>query len=392
MKLSALRRPRAHSGVGVSGHVRLDRRTRTILKRLRPGDIAVIDHVDIDQGSAVALVEAQVAAVINLAPSISGRYPNLGPEILVAAGVVLIDGVDAEIFTALSDGDLVRVEDDTIYAGDRAIASGVRQDSASVAAALEASRDGMSSQLEAFAANAVEHLRRDQRLLLDGEGVPTTKTSLRGRQVVVVLRSFDYQQDLRRLKTYIKENNPVLIGVDDGADAVIAAGHRPDIIVTSGEDISDQALRCGAEVIAHSRASNRGVLERLERIGIKHQMFAASGTSEGAAILLAHVGGAELIVMAGAHASLVEFLDKGRSGMASSFLTRAAVGPKLVDAKAVARLYQHRYSAWVVFVFLLVGIAAVLGAIATTPVGQDWYDQVGAWLTDVRDWIEGKLG
>ncbi|MBA3990192.1 MAG: hypothetical protein H0X54_04035 [Propionibacteriales bacterium] len=386
MKLSSLRRPRARNHTGVSGPAMLDRRTRSIVKRLRPGDIAVIDHVDIDRAAAVALVESRVCAVVNLAPSISGRYPNLGPQILLDADIVLLDDVDAEIFTLISDGDVVRVDGDTVYVDDEAAVSGVRQDHDSVAAALAGSRDGIASQLEAFSANTVEHLRRDQRLLLDGVGVPATETKLDGRQVVVVLRAFDHERDLHRLKTYIKENSPVLVGVDAGADALIAAGHRPHLVVTSGEDISDKALRCGAEVVAHTTPSKSGAIDRLERLGVTHEAFATNGTSEDAALLLAHVGGAELIVTVGSHSSLVEFLDKGRSGMASSFLTRSTVGSKLVDAKAVAPLYQHRYRGWLVLFLMLMAAAAVLTAIATTPVGQDWYDDVSTWAGGAWDW------
>ncbi len=201
-----------------------------------------------------------------------------------------------------------------------------------------------------------------------------------------MLRAFDHERDLRGLRRYIKENHPVLIGVDAGADSLIAAGHRPDLVVTTGEDISDQALRCGAEVVAHTTASNRSALGRLDRLGLTHETFATSGTSEDAAILLAHAGGAELIVMVGSHASFVEFLDKGRSGMASSFLTRATVGSKLVDAKAVTHLYSHRYRAWLVVLLLLVAIAAVLAAVATTPVGQDWLDEALSWARDSWSW------
>ncbi|MBA3233948.1 MAG: hypothetical protein H0T17_08385 [Propionibacteriales bacterium] len=389
MKLSPLRRSRSHARDGVSGPARLDRHTRLVIKRLRPGDIAVIDHVDIDRAAAVGLVDAQVAAVINLAPSISGRYPNLGPDVLVEAGIPLIDNVGAEVFNAVNDGDLIRVDGGTVYAGDVAVTSGVRQDRDSVALAMKQSRDGMASQLEAFSANAVEHLRRDQRLLLDGAGLPATKTTFEGRQVVVVLRAFDFEADLRGLKTYIKENSPVLVGVDAGADALVACGYRPDVIVTSGEDISDVALRSGAEVVGHTTSKSRSTgLERLERLAVPHETLVASGTSEDAAILLAHGNHAALIVMVGSHATLVEFLDKGRSGMASSFLTRAAVGSGLVDAKAVAHLYHQRLRGWVMCAFLLIAVVAVLAAIATTPVGQDWYDQVRDRLDVGVNWIQ----
>jgi uncharacterized membrane-anchored protein len=389
MKLT-LRKTRSSATAGVSGPARLDRRTRTIIKRLRPGDIAIIDHVDIDRQAAMALVEADVAAVVNVAPSISGRYPNLGPELLIEAGVVLLDDVGAAVFQAVNDGDQIRIEGDTIYRGDDAIGSGVRHDAESVATAMEGSKDGMASQLEAFSANAVEHLRRERGLLLEGEGVPELSTQIEGRHVVVVMRAFDYAKDLRALKTYIRENNPVLIGVDAGADALIEAGHRPTIVVTDADDITEKALRSGAEVVAHAGSDGRvrgG--DRIERLGIPHTLFETGGTSEDAAILLAHAHKANLIVMVGSHATLVEFLDKGRSGMASSFLTRAAVGSSLVDAKAVARLYEHRVRSWLVLLVLLVGLLAVAAAIATTPVGQDWWDQISAWYDDLVSWVKG---
>jgi uncharacterized membrane-anchored protein len=388
MKLS-LRKPRSSAAGGVSGSARLDRRTRNIVRRIRPGDIAIIDHVDIDRHAALSLVEADVAAVVNVAPSISGRYPNLGPELLVEAGVVLLDDVGSAVFQAVNDGDAVRIDGDTIYRGDEAIGSGVRQTEETVAASMEQAKDGMADQLEAFSANAIEHLRRERGLLLEGEGVPQVSTPIEGRQVVVVLHEFDYARDLRALKTFIRENKPVLIGVDAGADALIESGHRPDIVVTDADEISEKALRCGAEIVAHAGSDGRvrgG--ERLERLGIPHAEFTTGGTAEDAAILLAHANDARLIVMVGSHATLTEFLDKGRSGMASSFLTRAAVGSTLVDAKAVARLYEHRIRTWVVLLVLLVGLVAVGAAIATTPVGQDWWDSISGWFDDLSSWVK----
>jgi len=393
MKITSLRRSRNGKSAGVTGPARLDRRTRSVVRRVRRGDIAVIDHVDMDRSAAVALVDAGVAAVVNVAPSISGRYPNLGPEVLVRAGVPLLDDVGADAFAAVDDGDIVRVDADTLYVGDTAVASGVRHDVASVAAAMESARAGMGSQLEAFSANAVEHLRRDQGMLLDGEGVPSMRSSFHGRTAVVVTKAFDYATDLRRLKRFVKESKPVLIGVDGGADVLIAAGYRPDVVVSSADAVetaSDTALRSGAEVIAHVPASTgSGAVERLERLGVKHQSFAASGTSEDAAILLAHVADADLIVTVGSHGSLVEFLDKGRSGMASSFLTRTSVGSHLVDAKAVAQLYEHRVRGWLMLLMMLVAVAAVVAALATTPVGQEWFDDARAGAAEAWDWARG---
>lgn len=392
MKLLTLRKSRTQPLPGIAGVARLDRRTKSIVKRLRPGDIAIIDHVDIDRAAAVAIAEARVAAVVNVAPSVSGRYPNLGPQVLIDAGIVLVDDVTADVFTGINEGELIRIDGDTLYRGETALATGDRQDAQTVERSLEASKAGMTNQLEALSANAVEHLRRERDLLLDGVGVPSMTAEFIGRQALVVLRAFDYRADLASLKTYIRENSPVLIGVDAGADALLEAGHRPEVIVTAGEDISDAALRCGAEVVAHTGPDGRVLgADRLEGLGVNHATFVASGTTEDAALLLAYAHKSELIVMVGSHSSLLEFLDKGRSGMASSFLTRTTVGSKLVDAKAVAPLYQHRVRGWLVALLMLFAVALVVLAIAATPVGQDWWDQVKDWGHAGYTWSRGQL-
>lgn len=392
MKMTSLRRTRSSSLPGITATARVDRRTHGLVKRARSGDIAIIDHIDLDRGAATALVDAGVVAVLNLAPSVSGRYPNLGPGLLLDAGVILIDQVDTDAFTQISDGEQVRVDGDSLYSGDRLVASGVLQTRESLDRALEASKDGMASQLEAFSANAIEHLRREQAMLLDGEGVPDVTTGFEGRQVLVVSRAYDYKNDLRSLKTYIRENSPVLVGVDAGADALLEAGYRPHLIVTDLDNISDAALRSGAELVAHATSDGRiRGIDRVERLGIQHTTFVTAGTAEDAAILLAHTHRAELIVMVGSHTSLVEFLDRGRSGMASSFLTRAAVGSTVVDAKAVARLYRNRVRGWLVLVLVLLGLAAVVAAIATTPVGQDWWRDIKAYADEARVWVEGRF-
>jgi uncharacterized membrane-anchored protein len=393
MRLTSLRRGRAPDLTGISGPARLDRRTRSIVKRIRPGDIAVIDHVDIDRAAAVALVEAGAVAVVNLAPSVSGRYPNLGPEVLVEAGVVLVDNVDSEVFSAIADGEMIRVHGADIYKGDQHLGSGTRQDADSVSASLEVSKVAMASRLDAFSANAMEHLRRERALLLDGEGVPDLGTSLADRHVIIVRRAFDYLRDLESLRTYIRENAPVLVGVDAGADVLLEAGYRPDIIVTDLEEVTDTALQCAAEVVVPAGEDRRVKgLDRLERLGVDHTTFTTGGTSEDSAILLAHAHHARLIVLAGSHSSLREFLDIGRSGMASSFLTRAAAGSRLVDARAVAQLYSNRIRTWLALLLMLVGVALVAAAIATTPVGQDWWDQLTKGFGELDSWVRDKVG
>jgi uncharacterized membrane-anchored protein len=364
VRLATLWRTRQPALPGITALARVDRRTRQLVKRLRPGDIAIIDHVDIDRLAAESLVECGVAAVVNAATSISGRYPNLGPEILVANGIPLLDGVGTGVLAEVRDGDIVRLFDGSLYAGDRVVATGEWQTIETVQQAMADARAGLAVQLEAFAANTMEYLRRDRDLLLDGVGVPEIATELAGKQVLVVVRGYNHREDLVALRRYIRTYRPVLIGVDGGADVLLESGYRPALVVGDLEALSDDALRCGAEIVVRTDPDGRAPsLERIQSLGLTAIEFAASGTSEDVALLLADAKGAALIATAGTHATLVEFLDKGRSGMASTFLTRLRVGGKLVDAKSVNRLYRSRFSTsavlWLAFVVVLVvGVAS----------------------------------
>jgi len=379
VKLAALR-PRQDERVGGgTGPVRLDRRTKSLTKRLRPGDIAVIDHLDVDRVSADALVACRVAAVVNAAPSTSGRYPNLGPEILMSSGIPLLDGVGPEVFSVLTEGEQVRLSEDGLWRGDELVATGTLQTMDTVEAAMREARTGLATQLEAFAANTMEYLLKERDLLLDGVGVPDIRTDLQGRHALIVVRGYDYKQDLAVLRPYIREYRPVLIGVDGGADALIEAGYRPDLVVGDMDSVTDQALRCGSEVVVHAYADGRAPgLKRVQDLGVEAVVFPAAGTSEDVAMLLADEKGADLIVAVGTHATLVEFLDKGRAGMSSTFLTRLRVGGKLVDAKGVSRLYRSRISSVSLLLLVLATIIAMAAAFYVSTAGQAY----GSLLTD----------
>lgn len=376
---------------GTVGVARLDRRTKNLTKRLRPGDIAVIDHVDIDRVSADALVGCKVAAVVNAAPSVSGRYPNLGPEILLAAGIPLLDGVGDTVFREVRDGDVVRLDGDTLYGSrEQVLAVGAEQDAETIGAAMAEARAGLATQLEAFAANTMEYLLKERDLLLDGVGVPEIRTKLEGRHALIVVRGYDYRQDLRALRPYIREYRPILIGVDGGADALVEDGYRPDLIVGDMDSVSDAVLRCGAEVVVHAYADgNAPGLQRVQDLGVEAVVFPAAGTSEDVAMLLADEAGAQLIVAVGTHATLVEFLDKGRQGMASTFLTRLRVGGKLVDAKGVSRLYRTRISAWSLVALVLATLIAMAAAVFISSAGQAYGDLVADAWADFRFWLRG---
>ncbi len=376
----------------MSGVVRLDRRTKNLTKRLRPGDIAVIDHVDIDRVSAEALAACQVAAVVNVSESISGRYPNLGPEILAAAGIPLVDQVGPEVFSTLDEGTKVRLDEGQLFVKDKMVGSGELLDADAILTKMAEARTGLSAQLEAFTANTMEYLRRERDLLLDGVGVPDIKTVLEHRHVLIVVRGYDYHQDLEALRHYIREYRPVLVGVDGGADALVEAGYTPDMIIGDMDSVSDTTLRCGAELVVHAYRDGRAPgLDRLERLDVESVVFPATGTSEDVAMLLADSKGATLIVAVGSHATLVEFLDKGRSGMASTFLTRLRVGPKLVDAKGVSRLYRSRIRSWQLVLLIVSGLLALAVAIASTPSGREWLSVFDARWNDFIYWIQGTF-
>lgn len=377
---------------GLSGPARVDRRTKDLTKRLRAGDVAVIDHEDLDRVSAEALVACRPAAVVNASSSISGRYPNLGPEILVAAGIPLVDRAGAEVM-AIKEGTRLSIEDGALLAEGTAVGSGTLLLGDAVQEAMTLARAGLSDQLEAFAQNTMDYLRKERELLFDGVGVPDITTDLDNRHVLIVVRGYHYKEDLQTLRHYIREYKPILIGVDGGADALIEARHRPDLIVGDMDSVSDDALRCGAEIVVHAYRDGRAPgLERVRALGVEPVVFPATGTSEDVAMLLADDKGATLIVAVGTHVTLVEFLDKGRSGMASTFLTRLRVGGKLVDAKGVSRLYRARISSLSLVLMLVVGLLALGAALWSTDGGRALLQVLGARIDDLWSSIQGVFG
>ena len=372
----------------LGGPVRIDARTKDLTKRLRPGDIAVINHLDLDRVSAEALVACRPVAVVNAARSTSGRYPNLGPDILLDAGVPLVDDVGPDVMAALKDGDRAHLDAGTLLLGDVVVATGTVLTRELVREAMDAARAGLAVQLEAFAGNTMEYLRKERELLLDGVGIPDITTQIDGRHALIVVRGYHYTEDLKTLRSYIREYRPVLIGVDGGADALVEAGHQPDLIVGDMDSVTDSTLRCGAEIVVHAYRDGRAPgLERVRALGIEPVVFPATGTSEDVAMLLADDSGAQLIVAVGTHATLIEFLDKGRSGMASTFLTRLRVGGKLVDAKGVSQLYRARIPTRSLVGMLVVGLFALFVALASTPAGRTLLQVLAARWDDISSWI-----
>ncbi len=371
-----------------AGEARVDRRTKNLTKRLRAGEVAIIDHTDIDRVSAEALVACNPLVVVNAAKSTSGRYPNLGPGILNAAGVPLVDDCGPEVME-VGEGTRVRVtENGEVYAGEELVAAGTVQTAETIAANQEDARAGMDVQLKAFATNTMEYVEREQDLIFDGVGVPDVKTSFKGRHVLVVVRGYRYKEDLAALRPYIREYRPIMIGVDGGADAILEEGYKLDMVVGDMDSVSDKALTCGAEIVVHAYRDGRAPgSKRVDELGVDHVVFPCTGTSEDVAMLLADDKGAKLIVALGTHNTLIEFLDKGRPGMASTFLTRLAVGGKLIDAKGVSQLYRSRISNWQIFALLLAGCIAIGAAMASTATGRATFGLVSAWFGDILRWF-----
>ena len=343
------RHPRGAGGVfhapapgAVHGLVRSDRRTKRLVGRLQPGEIALIDHEDLDRVAAESLVERQVRAVVNVARSATGAYPNLGPLVLVAAGIPLIDAVVPDLFDIVRDGDMLEIDDGRILIGGDVVAKGEPVGMEIAQERLDASKRQIGAALESFAENTIEYLRDEREYLIEAIRLPEIDTDLHGRHVLVVVRGYGYKADLASLRGgYISDFRPVLVGVDGGADALLDIGLRPDIIIGDMDSVTTEALVCGAELILHAYPDGRAPgADRLDALGLKYRTFEAVGTSEDAAMLLAYEKGAELIVAVGCHASLTEMMDKGRKGMASTFLVRLRVGPKLVDAKGVSLLHR----------------------------------------------------
>ena len=357
------------SYIEFTGPARLDRATKRLTRRLKPGDIAIIDHRDIDRVSAEELLDSGARVVVNCSPSQTGRFPNPGPLLLVRGGVQLIDVDGAALFDAVSEGDLVSVRGTSVFRNGDCLASGHALSADDLARALSEQRGRVTQALEEFAENTMRHLREEGTVLAGAVEFPALRTGFRDRHALVVARGPGMKRDLRIVRGYVRDFKPVLVAVDGGADALLEVGLEPDVIVGDMDSVSDEALRCGAEIVVHAYSGNGNApgAARLERLGVAYHTVAAPGISEDVALLLAFEKGAELIVAVGTHLNLIEFLERDRAGMASTFVTRLKVGEILVDAKGVSRLVSRRVGVWPLVVFALTGLGAIVTAVLASP-------------------------
>lgn len=399
MKMLALLSRNTETLPGVTGIARVDRNTRRLLKRVGAGDVVVLDEMDLDRVTADRLVEAGVVAVINTSPSISGRYPNLGPEVLVANGILLLDTVSSDAFSKIKDGAKVRIDEGVVYADKltkkepEVLVEGIELSESAIADRMIEARNGLADHLEAFAGNTIEFIRTESALLIDGIGVPELTLTMKHRHVVVVADGPDHADDLKRLKPFIKEYAPIMVGVGRGADTMMKQGYRPDLIVGDPDEITTNTLKSGAEVIlpADTDGHAKG-LERIQDLGIGATTFPSSGAPADLALLLAHHHGAALIVTAGAAASLDDFFDRSRrESNPATFLTRLKLGTKLMDAKAVSTLYRNRVSGAAIAMVVLAALVAVIVALLASSSGAEVLDWIAATWDRVTLWAQNQL-
>ena len=368
-----------------TGTVRLGRKTKDLVKHIAPGEIAVIRHRNIDRIAAEDLVACGVRTVLNNEPSSDDKYPNRGPLMLVEAGIRLVDFPDDDLFALLADGESVELRGPELFRDGVLLATGVDQLLGDLEQRIAAQEEQIHHALAAFAENTVEHIREEGELLSGNIELPETRTDFRDRHVLIVVRGPNYKQDLKALGAYIRDVKPVLIGVDGGADAIREAGHRPDMILGDMDSATDRTLKCGAEVIVHGYSDGRAPgRQRLLDLGVEHTVLPSVGTSQDVAMLMAYEKGADLIVTVGAHFNLIEFLDKDRDGMSSTFLTRLRIGEVLIDAKGVSRLYSPGLSAGPLLLFLGAFLVLVVIVVLSSPALADLADLI--WLK-LKIWL-----
>jgi len=379
------RRNGASAESAIRGRARLGRRTKDLAKRLGPGDVAVIDHVNVDRIAAEELIATGVRAVVNASPSTDDRYPNAGPLLLVRAGIALIDAEGADPFELLAEGEELTISGGTVKAGQRVALRGRLLDVAELERRFDRQRERVDEALAEFAENTVAHVRQETDLLTGGVELPPTRTSFRDRHVLIVVRGEHHRRDLKALRAYIRDVRPIVIAVDGGAEGCLEAGLKPDVILGDMDSAGDAALRCGAELIVHAYPDGRAPgRERLAELGLEHTTVPAAGTSEDVAMLMSYEKGADLIVSVGAHFNLIEFLDRNRGGMSSTFLTRLRIGEKLVDAKGVSRLYNPPSTFAPVALFLAAFAILLAIVVLTSPALNDLFQLV--WLK-VKIWL-----
>lgn len=363
----------------IKGKARLDKRTKNLVKRLKKNDIAIINHDDIDEVAANSIIDIKPQIVINAEPSITGKYPAKGVYKILKAGIPVLDEVGVEIFDNLKEGHFVTVKDNQVYSGQKLVATGKILTLEDVELKLKEANNNIQHELDNFVDNTLEYAKKEKDILLGNIEVPPLKTNMLNRHVLIVVRGSSYKEDLKTISSYIQEEEPVLIGVDGGADALLEFGLVPDIIVGDMDSVSDESLQCGAELIVHAYADGTAPgMERLSEMNLEAIPFYMPGTSEDIAMILAWEYGASLMVAVGSHSNMIDFLEKGRKGMGSTFLVRLKVGSILVDARGVSQLYKQSLQTKYLVQLLIAALVPILIILWISPATKPFFRLI--WL------------
>ncbi len=362
-------------GGAITGVARVDASPQQLARRLRKGEVAVIDVMDLDQRTAEAIASRRPAAVLNARTSISGRYPNGGPRVLVDAGIPLVDDFGQDLLT-LRDGVKVRVDGNDVYRGEELVASGLIATDATVTDAMRLATEGMNVQLATFTANAMDHVAHDAPMLLEGKGLPYTEIKMRGQQVLVVAAGYGHEEQLKAIRGYLRERRPIIIAVGEAAEAVVKSAYAPAIIIGSIEGLSDEAVTSAREVILHDPRGGDAGASRADALNVKHREADSTVASADLAILMAHAAGASVIATVGIESHLLDFLEQGQNASASTFLARLVAGGVLIDASTLTKVYKHRYSPWTLIALVLSALFVLGNALALTPGGAAWLRSV----------------
>jgi uncharacterized membrane-anchored protein len=365
----------------INGKAKADHKTKNLVKRLNPGDIAVINHEDLDEVGAQSLVSARVKAVVNAASSITGKYPNPGPQILCKAGIPVIDHAGPGVMDIKEDSPITITPEGEIYCDNRMVARGHLLTTEEVKEKMESARNNVEKSLDKFIDNTLEYAKKEKYLIMGGIEIPQIQTNLKGKHVLIVVRGNDYKEDLTAIKTYIDEVRPVLVGVDGGADAIMEFGYKPDMIIGDMDSVSDEALKTCREIVVHAYPNGKAPgLERIKNLNLESKIFKAPGTSEDIAMLLAYEKGADLIVAVGTHSNMIDFLEKGRKGMASTFLVRLKVGSILVDARGASKLYNQKIKPFYIMGLMVAALSPFIVISLTSPLMRDFMKLLGLRL------------
>ncbi|MEZ0536095.1 putative cytokinetic ring protein SteA [Caldicellulosiruptoraceae bacterium PP1] len=352
----------------LSGYAKKDAKTKNLVKRLKKNDIPIIFHEDIDEVAAYSLIEKGVKLVINCAQSFTGKYPANGVKILLENNIIIYDNVGIDIFNNIEEGDFVEINDDKLFINKIFLCNINQLDYNDFLRKYEISYKNMETLLDEFIQNTLEYARKEKSFILGNFEMPTLKTSFAGKQVLVVTRGTSFKKDIKAIKNYIKEVKPVIMAVDGAADALLDENIKPDIIIGDMDSISERSMLACKEIIVHSYTNGYAPgLKKVKEIGIDANIISCPGTSEDVALLLAYEKGAELIVSVGSHTNILDFLEKGRKGMASTLLVRLKIGSKLVDAKGVSKLYTEKFSVKYLLFIIMAALIPLFAIILTTP-------------------------